>query len=313
MVVENVGRGQRDIPHRGSGRREPRRRSARAAPGYRRRRGPMPGCGKSRCAARRTRGRPGAGLAPAARARISATSSRLRQMTPERVEVVALHLDADAAELAKARLVADDAAEGRRPDRRAAGLGAEPDRHLEIGDRGGRAARRAARRVRRIVRMDGFPGMAVGEFGRHRLAEDDPAGGADQRDAGGIGKGPVAAVDRRAVLGRHVDRVDDVLDPDRNPGQQARSPGAVDRARLGQRLLRVEPHPGLDLGAGTGPLEAIADQGLGGQRAGGKARRRLAGGQALGAAHGRSPRSSRRSTQSPTSSSRASSCRQPTS
>ena len=140
-----------------------------------------------------------------------------------------------------------------------------------------------------------------------------PAGGADQRDAGGVGKGPVAAVDRRAVLGRHVDRVDDVLDPDRNPGQQARPPGPVGRARLGQRLLRIEPRPGLDLGTGTDPLQAIADQSLGGQRAGGKARRCLAGGQALGAAHGRSPCSSRRSTQSPTSSSRASSCRQPTS
>ena len=43
----------------------------------------------------------------------------------ERIEIVALHLDADAAELAKARLVADDAAERRRADRRAAGLRAE--------------------------------------------------------------------------------------------------------------------------------------------------------------------------------------------
>ncbi len=187
------------------------------------------------------------------------------------------------------------------------------DRHLEIGDRGGRAARRAPRRVRRVVRMNGGAGMAVGEFGRHCLAEDDPAGGADQRDAGGIGKGPVAAVDRRAVLGRHIDRVDHVLDPDRNSGQQARSSRPVDGARLGQRLLRIEPRPGLDLSAGTCPLEAIAHQCLGRQRAGREARRRLAGGQSFSAAHDGSPWARRRSTQRATSSRRASSCRRPTS
>jgi len=59
---------------------------------------------------------------------------------PERVEIVALHLDADPAELAKARLVADDAAERRWTDRRAAGLRAKRQRHLEIGDSRGRAA-----------------------------------------------------------------------------------------------------------------------------------------------------------------------------
>src|SRR5215831_10369487 len=81
----------------------------------------------------------------------------------EGIEIVALHLDADTAELAKARFVADDSTKRGRPDRRATSLRAEADRHLKIGDRRSRAARRAARRVRRIVRMNGFAWIAVGK------------------------------------------------------------------------------------------------------------------------------------------------------
>ena len=140
-----------------------------------------------------------------------------------------------------------------------------------------------------------------------------PARRAGQRDAGGVGKWPVALIDRRAVLGRHVEGVDDVLDPDRNALEQARPPGAVDRARLGQCPLGVEPDPGLDRGARLGAVEAVAGQALGGQATGFEARGGLAGGQPLGAAHGCSPRRSRLSTHKPASSSRASSWRRPTS
>ena len=203
----------------------------------------------------------------------------------ERVEVVALQFDAAAGELAEARLVADDAAERRRADHRAAGLGAERRRHLEIGHRRGRAARRSARRMRRVVRVDRRAGEAVGEFGRDGLAHDRAAGHAQQRDAGGVGERAVAAVDRRAVLGRHVDGVDDVLDPDRQPGEQARPAGAVGLARLGQCLLRVEPGPGLHRLPLRGPLQAGAHQRLGGQRAGAEParspRRRKAGSAAV--------------------------------
>ncbi len=224
-----------------------------------------------------------------------------------------MHLDTDPAELTKAGLVPDDPAKGGRADRRAAGLRAEPDRHLKIGDRCGRAARRAAGGVRRVQRVHGLARVAVGEFGRHRLAEDDPACGAGQRHAGGVGKGPAAAVDRRAVLGRHVVGVDHVLDPHRHALQHARAPGPIDGARLRQRVLRVEPHPGLDLAAGLHAVEAVADQGLGGQGAGFEAGGGVARGQALGAAHLASPIASRRSTQRPISSSRASLWRRPTS
>ena len=154
------------------------------------------------------------------------------------------------------------------------------ERHLEIGDRRGRAARRAAGRVRRVVRIDRRPGKAVGEFGRHRLAHDHAAGHAQQRDAGGVGERPVAAIDRRAVLGRHVDGVDDVLDPDRHAGEQPGSSGAIGGARLRQRLLRIEPGPGLDRSALASARSRQARvKRLGGQLAGRELRDGLGGGE----------------------------------
>ena len=205
VVVEDVGRGQRDLAHRGARRRQHRGGPLEQRMGIAGRRAPRPGCGKSRSA--------GAADARSTAMRLLRQQHAAQQRDvfeaaaddPQGVEIVALHLDADPAELAKARLVADDAAECRRADHRAAGLGAERQRHLEIGDSRGRAARRAAGRVRGIVRMDGRPGMAVGELGRHRLAEDDARGRADQRDAGRIGKRPVAA-DRSASRARSACR-----------------------------------------------------------------------------------------------------------
>src|SRR6516165_6820287 len=66
---------------------------------------------------------------------------------PQSVEIMALHLDTNPAELAKARLIADHAAERCRTDHRAPSLRAERQWHLEICDRCSRTARRAARRM----------------------------------------------------------------------------------------------------------------------------------------------------------------------
>ena len=93
----------------------------------------------------------------------------------DRVEPLGVGLHAGGGEMAVARLVADDAAEGGRPDHRAAGLRAGRQHDLEVGDGGGRARRGAARRVRGIVRVPRRPGMTVGEFGGDRLAEQDRA------------------------------------------------------------------------------------------------------------------------------------------
>ena len=69
-------------------------------------------------------------------------------------------------------------------------------------------------RVRRLAGCEG------GEFGGDRLAEHEAAGAAQQRDQGGIGLGPVAGIDRGAVLGRKVGGVENILDPDREPAQR---------------------------------------------------------------------------------------------
>src|SRR5262245_36696550 len=111
-----------------------------------------------------------------------------------------------------------------------------------------------------VVRVDGRTGMAVGEFGSHGLAEDHAARGTDQRDASGVGKRPVAAVDRRTVLGRHVDSIDDVLDADRYAAKRTPAAGSVDGVRLGQGLLRIEPRPSLVLGVCGSPIEAGTGQ-----------------------------------------------------
>ena len=139
----------------------------------------------------------------------------------ERVERAGRLHHAVQAVLAPGRAIADHAAERGGPDGRAGGLRADRERHHEIGDRGGRAARRAARRAREVVRVAGRAGMQVGEFGGDGLAEQQAAGLAGQRHAGGVALRLPALVDRRAPFGRHVGGVDDVLDAERHAGERA--------------------------------------------------------------------------------------------
>ena len=56
----------------------------------------------------------------------------------------------------------------------------------------------------------------------------------------------MALVDRRAELGRHVKRIDDVLDADRHAVQRAAIWRAIERARLRKRQFRIEVHPRFD-------------------------------------------------------------------
>ena len=71
--------------------------------------------------------------------------------------------------------------------------------------------------------------------------------GADKGDGGRIPLRPVAAVDGGVVLGRHVGRVEDVLDADGNAVKRAARGLAIERARLRERQLGVEERPGPDL------------------------------------------------------------------
>ena len=85
----------------------------------------------------------------------------------------------------------------------------------------GRAGGGAAGRVLEIARVARGGRRVGGELGRHRLADDDGAGPAQRRDAGRILERPTPLEGRAAVLGRHVRRVDDVLDADGEPVQRA--------------------------------------------------------------------------------------------
>ena len=114
------------------------------------------------------------------------------------------------------RLECEGAAVGSGAQGGAAGLRAEREGDHEIADRRRRAARRSPRRVLwDHARVPRLYRRRIGELGRHRLSEDDGARGSDSGDAGRVASGAMAAIDGRAVLGRHVGGVDDVLDADR--------------------------------------------------------------------------------------------------
>ena len=98
--------------------------------------------------------------------------------------------------------------------------------------------------MRRVARVGRFARREGREFGRDGLAEDDGSGRASERNARGIGVGPVAAIDRRAIGGRHVDGVDQILDRDRDPVQRPSRRFCIALARRRQRLLAIEVLPG---------------------------------------------------------------------
>src|ERR1700687_2448634 len=96
----------------------------------------------------------------------------------------------------------------------------------------------------RVVRVARACGMLEGEFARLRLSENDGARGTQAGDAFGIDARTMAAIDRRVVLRRHVGRVDDVLDADRNAVKwPERPPHAVALPCLVDRVIRIQERP----------------------------------------------------------------------
>ncbi len=147
----------------------------------------------------------------------------------DRIEQLGIRLDPERAEQAEARLEAIDPAIGRRAV-------TEPPVWVPVASGTIMSATAAAEPLDeppggkcRVMRVGGRPGMPIGELGGDGLAHNHGTGGAGQRHRRGIGRRPMTVVDRRAVAGRHIDAVDDVLDADRNAVQQ---PGfaAADRA-----------------------------------------------------------------------------------
>ena len=97
--------------------------------------------------------------------------------------------------------------------------------------------------MRRMVRIFRFTGRPVGKLRRHRFAEDDGARGPQHRHARRILFGLMALEQRRAVLRRHICRIDDVLDADRQPMQRPKTftggPMLVGRTAIGRATIDV--------------------------------------------------------------------------
>ena len=143
------------------------------------------------------------------------------------------------------RLEAGDAAKRRRPDHRARGLGAERDRQHAGGDGSARTGRRASRRMGEIVRIARHRRHHGGEFRGHGLADDDAAGAARQRHRGGVSAWLEAGIDRRAVLGREIGGIENVLEPDRQTAQRRQRQFCIVRGL--PRCHQVEHNEGADL------------------------------------------------------------------
>ena len=85
------------------------------------------------------------------------------------------------------------------------------------------------------------------ELGGDVLAEQNAARLARDRDARRVPCRAVAAVDARAVFGRHVSGLDDVFDAERNALQHVASRAPVVLPREHERPFDIEVLPRLDL------------------------------------------------------------------
>ena len=179
------------------------------------------------------------------------------------------------------------AAVARRPDDRAADLAADRGRHHPGRDRGGRARGRPARRARRIERVRRRRRMRAAELGCRGLAEHHRPGFAQRPDRGVVASGKIARVGYAAHLGRHVARLEEVLDPHRHAvdwrERPPRPPARAARIRGLPRAGLVHDHESshrrLALGdrreaafqVGTGRVGACEERLRGGLKARGSA------------------------------------------
>ena len=210
----------------------------------------------------------GASAAGVSKPASSAASATVRPNVPSVSRRALRRLMPSVERPAVARLEAGDAAERGGADHRAGGLRAVGERDHPVGYGGGRAARGAAGRARRVVRVDGRRRLVGGELGRHGLAEDHRALLAQPGHAVRVAGRAPAGVDRRAVGGRHVGGVDDVLDADRQAVQRPARLLVVALPRRRDRLVGVDVRPRVQLAlALADPLQALAHELLGAQLA----------------------------------------------
>ena len=144
---------------------------------------------------------------------------------------------------ARRRAQAHHAAEGGRDAQRAAEVGAIGQRRHAGGERDGAAAGGAATGEAFVVRVarrseHGVPRVGPGgELGHVRLADHDRPGRAQAAHDLGIGIGHVIGVDGRAEGGAQPGHRRDVLDGDRDAGEQARRDPGGDAGVEGTRVV----------------------------------------------------------------------------
>ena len=91
-----------------------------------------------------------------------------------------------------------------------------------------------------IVRVLRLARLHVGEFGGDGLSRNDAAGAADHRDGRRIVARAMALIGRRAIFGRLVEGVIDILHADRQAAQRQRAQRVFILARMNTRALDVE-------------------------------------------------------------------------
>ena len=149
-------------------------------------------------------------------------------------------------------LEADAAAVAGGTDCRADHLRAERCAHHSGRDARGRTAARAAGCAAQVMRIMGAAWLAGCEFGGDGLSHDHRTGFAQRGDARGIALGTEACEQWRAVLGRHVGGLDDVLDADRHAVDLGQRPALAPAGRgpVGGRARACEVE--IDEGADPG-------------------------------------------------------------
>jgi hypothetical protein len=134
------------------------------------------------------------------------------------------------------------------------------------------------------VRIAGLARRVDRKLGGDGLSQDDRARLAEQGDRGGIFRRPASGVQDRAVLGRHVLRVEDIFYPHRDTVERTERLAFPSRqvrlTRLGKGQVWVQVRPGADpFLKRRDATEAGAHQLFGGDTAGANRLRRLDGAQ----------------------------------
>src|SRR5215468_1058481 len=113
------------------------------------------------------------------------------------------------------------------------------------------------------MRIGGRAREHAGKLCGDSLAEDDGASRARNGDTGGITSRAVALVDRRAHLGRQVERIDHVFDADWYAMQRTAPQPAIERTGLRERMIGINGGPSLDgVFAYLDALEAVTRYGF---------------------------------------------------